>query len=49
MGGPLFDVALKCVRWGAHVLLIGFASGTIPRVPANIALVKNLTIHGVYW
>ena len=32
------------VRWGAHLLVIGFASGDVPKIPANIALVKNLTV-----
>lgn len=39
---------LKCVRWGAKILLIGFAAG-LPKIPPNISLVKNLTVHGVYW
>lgn len=49
VGGAGFEQALKSVRWGAHVLIIGFASGDVPKVPANIALVKNLTVHGLYW
>lgn len=49
VGGQHFEDSLKCVRWGAHVLIIGFASGHIPKVAANIALVKNLTLHGIYW
>ena len=32
VGGVHFAEALKCVKWGAQVLLIGFASGTIPKV-----------------
>ncbi|KAK9820930.1 hypothetical protein WJX74_009349 [Apatococcus lobatus] len=49
VGGSQFKDAMKCVKWGAHIMPIGFASGSIPIIPANIALVKNLTIHGVYW
>lgn len=49
VGGAGFEQALRAVRWGAHVLVIGFASGDVPQIPANIALVKNLTVHGVYW
>ncbi|PSC69189.1 quinone oxidoreductase 2-like protein [Micractinium conductrix] len=49
VGGPLLMESLKCCKWGAHLLLIGFASGHIPKLPANILLVKNLTAHGVYW
>ena len=48
MGGTLAAEALRCARWGAHILVIGFASG-VPAIPANLALVKNLTLHGVYW
>ena len=31
------------------MLVIGFASGHVPKVALNVALVKNLTLHGVYW
>eukprot|EP00198_Chlamydomonas_reinhardtii_P006595 XP_001695931.1 predicted protein [Chlamydomonas reinhardtii] len=47
-GSQLFE-ALKCVAWGAQYLVIGFASGDIPKVPANLLLVKNTTMHGVFW
>lgn len=46
VGGALFNESLKCVNWGAQILVIGFASGHVPKIPANIALVKNLTVHG---
>jgi NADPH:quinone reductase len=49
VGGSLFDAAMKCVCWGARYLIIGFASGTIPKVAANILLVKNTTLHGIFW
>lgn len=41
--------ACRCMKWGGQVLVIGFASGKIPTIAANIVLVKNLTLHGVYW
>ena len=31
VGGQQFEEALKTVAWGAHVLHIGFASGSIPK------------------
>ena len=34
VGGKLFADALKCVRWGAHILVIGFAGG-IPKIPVR--------------
>lgn len=49
VGGSQFDASLKCAAWGARIVPLGFASGKIPRIPANITLVKNLTVHGVYW
>ncbi|EFN51151.1 hypothetical protein CHLNCDRAFT_59824 [Chlorella variabilis] len=49
VGGALLSESLKCVRWGARILIIGFASGSIPKLPANILLVKNLAVHGIYW
>lgn len=49
VGGPLFAEAFKMMAWGGHVLIVGFASGKVPSIPANIALVKSLTISGIYW
>eukprot|EP00271_Cylindrocystis_brebissonii_P017530 TRINITY_DN4598_c0_g1_i1.p1 TRINITY_DN4598_c0_g1~~TRINITY_DN4598_c0_g1_i1.p1 ORF type:complete len:372 (-),score=74.50 TRINITY_DN4598_c0_g1_i1:660-1775(-) len=49
VGGGQFKEALKTLSWGAQVLLVGFASGEIPTIAANVALVKNLTLHGIYW
>ncbi|CAO2816167.1 unnamed protein product [Amaranthus hypochondriacus] len=49
VGGNLTKVAMKLLNWGANILVIGFASGEVPVIPANIALVKNWTIHGLYW
>uniref|UniRef100_A0ACD5V7C6 Uncharacterized protein n=1 Tax=Avena sativa TaxID=4498 RepID=A0ACD5V7C6_AVESA len=49
VGGKLAQDSLKLLNWGAHILIIGFASGDVPVIRANIALVKNWTIHGMYW
>ncbi|XP_044509139.1 quinone oxidoreductase-like protein 2 homolog [Mangifera indica] len=49
VGGKLTKDCMKLLNWGAQILIIGFASGDIPVIPANIALVKNWTIHGLYW
>ncbi|EPS60460.1 hypothetical protein M569_14343, partial [Genlisea aurea] len=40
VGGKLNKESLKLMNWGAQILIIGFASGEIPVIPANIALVK---------
>lgn len=48
VGGALFDAALRCLRPGGRILPIGFASGSIPQIAANILLVKNITVCGFY-
>lgn len=49
VGGSAFDVSLRCVAPEGRLLPIGFASGTIPQIPANILLVKNVTVIGFYY
>ncbi|CAA6661893.1 unnamed protein product [Spirodela intermedia] len=40
VGGKLTKESMKLLNWGAHILVIGFASGEVPVIPVNIALVK---------
>jgi NADPH:quinone reductase len=49
VGGDAFDQALRAVNWEARMLVIGFASGRIQSVPANLVLVKNISVIGVVW
>ncbi len=49
VGGDQFDAALRATRPEARILPLGFASGRVPQIPANILLVKNLTVLGFYW
>src|SRR5437764_7151712 len=49
VGGDAFDQALRAVNWEARMLVIGFASGRIQSVPANLILVKNISVIGVAW
>lgn len=49
VGGDQFTAALRACRPEARILTIGFASGTVPQIPANILLVKNITAVGFYW
>lgn len=49
VGGDAFKAALSATRPGGRILLIGFASGTVPQIPANHLLVKNVDVLGVYW
>jgi NADPH2:quinone reductase len=49
VGGSAFDVSLRCVAPEGRIIPMGFASGTIPQIPANILLVKNVTVIGFYY
>jgi NADPH2:quinone reductase len=49
VGGETFDASLRCVTWGARLLVVGFAAGEIQKIPANILLVKNIDAQGFYW
>lgn len=49
VGGPAFDAALSACRPEGRLLAIGFASGQVPQVAANLLLVKNLSVMGLYW
>ena len=46
IGGVLFNQALRCCAPEGRVLVIGFVGGTIPQIPANILLVKNIEVIG---
>jgi len=48
VGGEYFDVARRLVAWEGRLLVIGFASGTIPKAPLNHVLVKNYSVVGVH-
>ena len=49
VGGDAFDASLRCVAPEGRIIPMGFASGTIPQIPANILLVKNVTVIGFYY
>lgn len=49
VGGDAFMAALSACRPEGRLLVIGFASGQVPQVPANLLLVKNLSVMGLYW
>lgn len=49
VGGSAFDVSLRCIAPEGRLIPMGFASGTIPQIPANILLVKNVTVIGFYY
>jgi NADPH:quinone reductase len=49
VGGDLFDEAVRVIAWEGRYLVIGFASGRIPELPANRVLLKNSSLVGVFW
>ncbi|MBR9863233.1 MAG: NADPH:quinone oxidoreductase family protein [Rhodobacteraceae bacterium] len=49
VGGDLFKEALRATNPEGRLIPLGFASGEVPQIPANILLVKNLTVIGYYW
>jgi len=49
VGGEVFDQSIRCINWEGRILVVGFASGTIPALPVNLTLVKNISVIGVYW
>ncbi len=49
VGGDAYAGSAKCVAFEGRILVIGFASGTIPSPGLNHALVKNYSIVGLHW
>ncbi|MBW0134668.1 NADPH:quinone oxidoreductase family protein [Pseudonocardia abyssalis] len=49
VGGPAAESALRALRAGGRFCVLGFASGEIPRLPANVVLLLNRTVVGVDW
>lgn len=49
VGGDAFDKSLRCIAWEGRVIVIGFAAGRIPQIPANLVLVKNIDVIGFFW
>ena len=49
VGGPMAEPSLRSLRLGGRYLVVGFASGEIPSLPTNLALLRNREIVGVEW
>lgn len=49
VGGDAFDTAARSMAWEGRLLVVGFASGTIPKFPVNLALIKGFSVVGVFW
>lgn len=49
VGGDYADPAIRNLAWNGRYLVIGFASGPIPKIPLNLALLKGASLVGVFW
>ena len=49
VGGDFTEQALRTMAWNGRHLIIGFAAGDIPKVPANLTLLKGCSVVGVFW
>lgn len=49
VGGDFTEAALRSTAWNGRLAVIGFAAGDIPSIPLNLALLKGVSIVGVFW
>jgi NADPH2:quinone reductase len=49
LGGAIFDESLRCLGDGGTLVTIGYVTGTIPKVGANILMLKNIAVAGLNW
>jgi NADPH:quinone reductase len=49
VGSHYTEAALRATAWNGRLLVIGFAAGEIPKIPANLTLLKGCSIVGVFW
>jgi NADPH2:quinone reductase len=49
VGGDFSEIGVRSMAWKGRFLVIGFAAGTIPKIPLNLALLKGCEIVGVFW
>jgi NADPH2:quinone reductase len=46
VGGTYSEPALRAIKWGGRFVVLGFASGEIPRIPLNLVLLKGPIVRG---
>ncbi|MDO8706445.1 MAG: NADPH:quinone oxidoreductase family protein [Sulfuricaulis sp.] len=49
VGGAYTEAALRATAWNGRYLMVGFATGEIPKLPANLMLLKGCAVLGVFW
>jgi NADPH:quinone reductase len=49
VGGSFAETSIRAMAWNGRYLVVGFATGEIPKLPANLPLLKGCAIVGVFW
>jgi NADPH:quinone reductase len=49
VGGGLAEPCVRSLAFMGRYLVIGFASGEIPKIPLNLLLLKTASLVGVFW
>jgi NADPH:quinone reductase-like Zn-dependent oxidoreductase len=49
VGDRFTEPALRNMAWNGRFLIVGFAAGEIPKIPANLTLLKGCSVVGVFW
>jgi NADPH2:quinone reductase len=49
VGGAHAEPSVRAMAWEGRYLVVGFASGTIPRIPLNLVMLKGCAVIGVFW
>ncbi|AFU98899.1 NADPH:quinone oxidoreductase family protein [Simiduia agarivorans] len=49
VGGDNFEICARSMAWNGRLLVVGFASGDIPKLAVNLTLVKGFSVVGVFW
>ncbi len=49
IGGEAAEPLIRALAWEGRYLVVGFASGDIPKIPLNVVLLKGVNIAGVFW
>ncbi|KAG9045968.1 hypothetical protein FS837_005326 [Tulasnella sp. UAMH 9824] len=45
----LVQKSLKVIAWKGRIVVVGFAAGSIEKIPMNLVLLKNISLVGVHW
>ena len=49
VGADVLEPAVRSLNWSGRAVVIGFAGGSIPKIPTNLLLVKNVSVSGLFW